>query len=75
MVERYDMQARLHRITAPTLILTGERDLLVSPQSLATLAEGVAGAKAVSLRGCGHLAFVTRPECVAQEVRQFILEA
>jgi pimeloyl-ACP methyl ester carboxylesterase len=73
MVETFDMQARLSRITAPTLILTGERDLLVSPKSLATLAEGVANAKAVSLRGCGHLAFVTRPECVAQEVRQFIL--
>jgi pimeloyl-ACP methyl ester carboxylesterase len=72
MIERFDMQARLHRIAAPTLILTGERDLLVSPESLATLAEGVADAKTVSLRGCGHLAFVTRPECVAQEVRQFI---
>jgi len=73
MVESFDMQARLHRITAPTLILTGERDLLVSPTSLAKLAEGVTDSKTVSLRGCGHLAFVTRPECVAAEVKQFIL--
>jgi pimeloyl-ACP methyl ester carboxylesterase len=74
LVESFDMQARLHRIQAPTLILTGERDLLVSPSSLAKLAEGVTNSKAVSLRGCGHLAFVTRPECVAAEVKQFILD-
>ncbi len=45
MVEKFDMQARLHRIQAPTLILTGERDLLVSPSSLAKLAEGVTNSK------------------------------
>jgi 3-oxoadipate enol-lactonase len=73
LVETFDIRLRLHRITAPTLILTGERDLLVSPQSLATLAEGVARSSVVPLRGCGHLAFVTRPECVAQEVKRFIL--
>jgi 3-oxoadipate enol-lactonase len=73
LVETFDIQARLYRITAPTLILTGERDLLVSPKSLAKLAEGVAHSRVVPLRGCGHLAFVTRPECVASEVKQFIL--
>jgi pimeloyl-ACP methyl ester carboxylesterase len=72
LVESFDIEARLHRITAPALILAGERDLLVSPQNLTKLAGGVANAKLVSLRGCGHLAFVTRPECVAQEVTQFI---
>ncbi len=73
-VESFDMQAACMAASrAPTLILSGERDLLVSPTSLAKLAEGVADSKTVSLRGCGHLAFVTRPECVAAEVKQFVL--
>lgn len=75
MVEQFDVQARLHRILAPTLILTGERDLLVSPKSLDNLANGVAGARTVSLRGCGHLAFVMRPETIAEEVIRFIRAA
>jgi pimeloyl-ACP methyl ester carboxylesterase len=47
--------------------------LLVSPASLTRLAEGLLSAKLVPLRGCGHLAFVTRPECVAEEVNRFVL--
>src|SRR5439155_27220343 len=35
LVETFDIQSRLHLISAPTLLLAGERDLLVSPQSLA----------------------------------------
>jgi 3-oxoadipate enol-lactonase len=75
LVETFDIQKRLARITAPALVLAGERDLLVSPQSLTDLAEGLTGSTVVPLRGCGHLAFATRPECVAQEVKQFILGA
>jgi pimeloyl-ACP methyl ester carboxylesterase len=72
MVERFDMQRRLGRVRVPALILAGDRDLLVSPASLRSLATGIAGARVVQLRGCGHLAFVMQPERVAEEVRRFL---
>src|SRR5262249_41954045 len=59
LVEQFDLGPRLHRISAPALILTGDRDLLVSPGNLRTLLEGMPQAESVKLANCGHLAFVT----------------
>jgi 3-oxoadipate enol-lactonase len=73
LVERFDMTGRLHRIGIPTLILAGDRDLLVSKQSLCELATGIGKAHRVGLSRCGHLAFVTQPHLVANEVRRFLL--
>jgi pimeloyl-ACP methyl ester carboxylesterase len=72
LVEQFDLQRRLERIRVPTLILAGERDLLVSEQSLQTLCAGVADSRLVRLSGCGHLAFVTQPARVAEEVQRFL---
>jgi pimeloyl-ACP methyl ester carboxylesterase len=74
LVKHFDITPRLSRIRVPTLILTGKRDLLVSPQSRQDLASGIARSRLVELPGCGHLAAVTRPEVVAAEVRQFLRE-
>lgn len=75
MVEDFDLVDRLGSIRVPTLLLTGERDLLVSPGSLAALAAGVRDARTVCLPRCGHLAFATHPESVAGEVRRFLSPA
>ena len=72
LVEQFDMTGRLDRIRVPTLILAGNRDLLVSKQSLDELETGIADARQVHLRGCGHLAFVTQPQRVADEVGRFL---
>jgi pimeloyl-ACP methyl ester carboxylesterase len=72
MVERFDVRGRLDRIQAPTLILSGERDMLVSPCSLKALRDGIPHARFTSLPRCGHLAFVTQPENVAGEVAAFL---
>jgi len=72
LVEQFDMDQRLGRIRVPTLILAGDRDLLVSERSLRDLEAGVEDARLVRLPGCGHLAFVTQAESVAQEVRGFL---
>ena len=53
---------------------TGDRDLLVSPQSLRGLLDGLPNARSIGLAGDGHLAFATRPERVACAVRKFLLE-
>jgi pimeloyl-ACP methyl ester carboxylesterase len=72
MVEGYDAAARLHAVRVPTLALAGDRDLLVSPKSLTDLSAGIAECESVTLPGCGHLAFATRPQRVAAEVTRFL---
>jgi len=72
LVEHSDLTPRLGRVRTPTLLLSGQRDLLVSEQSLGELAEGIAGSHVVRLQGCGHLAFVTRAERVAAEMERFL---
>ena len=72
LVEPFDMEGRLERIRVPTLILAGDRDLLVSEPSLKQLCRGIPKSKLVRLPGCGHLAFVTQSLRVAQEVERFL---
>ncbi|MBY0524076.1 MAG: alpha/beta hydrolase [Gemmataceae bacterium] len=72
LVEQFNLTGKLHRVQVPTLALTGDRDLLVSPSSLAALEEGLPTARLVRLNNCGHLAFVTQPERVAEELNRFL---
>jgi pimeloyl-ACP methyl ester carboxylesterase len=71
LAEQFDMEGRLDRIRVPTLVLAGDRDLLVSESSLKTLTEGIPQSQVVRLPGCGHLAFATQPRRVAEAVKQF----
>ncbi len=72
LVERCDLTLRLGRIAVPTCALAGERDLLVSPASLEELAEGLPDGRGEVLPRCGHLAFVTHPQLVAEKLHAFI---
>jgi len=71
LVESFDLDDRLHKIRVPTLILAGERDMLVSPGGLQTLRDGIDDCHVMPLPGCGHLAPITHPELLAQKVREF----
>jgi pimeloyl-ACP methyl ester carboxylesterase len=73
LVESFDMDRKLRRIRVPTLVLAGDRDVLVSSRSLALLCEGLPHARFVRLPNSGHLAFVTRPKLVADKVTEFLL--
>ncbi len=72
LAEQYDMTGRLERVAIPSLVLAGDRDLLVSERSLEALVHGLPRGTLVRLPGCGHLAFVTRPRRVAEEVQRFL---
>jgi pimeloyl-ACP methyl ester carboxylesterase len=73
LVESFDMDRKLRRIRMPTLVLAGDRDVLVSSRSLALLCEGLPHARFARLPNSGHLAFVTRPNLVADKVTEFLL--
>jgi 3-oxoadipate enol-lactonase len=72
LVETFDINGRLNRIRVPTLILAGDKDVLVTRRSLSDLADGLANAQLKRLPRCGHLAFVTNPVLVADKVRRFL---
>jgi len=72
MVRGFDITPRLKNIRVPSLVLSGGRDMLVSPRSLTALQAGLRDCRTVELPDCGHLAFVTRPDRVADEVELFL---
>jgi pimeloyl-ACP methyl ester carboxylesterase len=72
MVEQVEFPGRSKGVRVPALLMAGDRDLLVSTRGLRALAAGMPAATAVTLPGCGHLAFVTHPERVAAEAGAFL---
>jgi pimeloyl-ACP methyl ester carboxylesterase len=66
------LERRLHRIAAPTLVIWGERDALVSCAYAQRFADGIAGARVEILAGCGHVPQVERPEETLELVRGFL---
>lgn len=62
--------SRLRRVTAPGLVLWGERDPYAAARFGARLAERT-GARFVSLPGCSHWWQLERPAAVADELWRF----
>lgn len=68
---RDDVQDLLSRITAPTLVVSGGRDVLVPPSLGGTLAR-VIGARHVCLPDAGHVVMWDSPEEFNEEVIDFL---
>ena len=62
-----EMQAAdTSKIACPTLLVTGDEDVVSPPQSVRMMAQKIAGSRVEVLRGCGHWTPVEKPdECVA----------
>ncbi|MCZ2823447.1 MULTISPECIES: 3-oxoadipate enol-lactonase [unclassified Modestobacter] len=65
-IERMDQRADLHRITAPTLVVSGAEDQAVPPEHQQLIADGVPGARLLSLSPAAHLANLEQPEQVSR---------
>ena len=52
--DRFDAAPRLRRITAPTLVIAGDRDRNDTPELFWETAEGIPGARLRRYRGKGH---------------------
>jgi pimeloyl-ACP methyl ester carboxylesterase len=68
----FDLRPELARITAPTLVLTGEDDFICGPVNARELAEGIDGAELVLLKDCGHFVFVEAQGGFANAVESFL---
>jgi 3-oxoadipate enol-lactonase len=63
---------RLHQITAPTLVITGDADRLISPANSDLLAKHIPGAKLVKVPGGSHGFNFETPELFNQAVLDFL---
>lgn len=63
------LEKRLGLIEAPTLILWGDRDAILPPVYAGTFARAIKGpARVETIANAGHLAYLDRPEAVANAV-------
>ena len=63
---------RLHRITSPTLVITGDADRLVPPANSDVLAKHIPGARLVKIPGGSHGFNFETPEVFNREVLNFL---
>lgn len=63
-LEAADLRTRLAAVTAPTLVLTGADDPVVSAADAAALARGISGARLETVAATAHLSCVERPDAV-----------
>ena len=68
----FDLRDRLSRITAPTLVITGEDDFICGPVCAAEIAAAIPGAHEVIVGDSGHMVFVEQPEAFHNEVADFL---
>src|SRR5439155_3104586 len=66
------LKKRIHRVSAPTLLLWGQDDRLVPPAYADEFVRRLPGAGLQTVDGCGHAPQLEQPNKVAQMVREFL---
>jgi pimeloyl-ACP methyl ester carboxylesterase len=66
------LRKRLHRVTAPTLVVRGAHDTLLPRAHAEVYASEIPGARLVELPDAAHLAPVERPEALVELVAAFL---
>jgi 3-oxoadipate enol-lactonase len=67
-----DLRPALGGIRAPTLLLEGELDRVVRPESVRATAAAIPGCEYVELAGCGHIVPLERPAELVERLREFV---
>ncbi len=74
LIERLDVRADCARVSAPTLIVTGERhlDRVVPAEGTSEYLQLIGNARGAVLQHTGHAGTMTRPHAFAALVREFV---
>jgi pimeloyl-ACP methyl ester carboxylesterase len=68
----FDLRDQLPKITAPTLVITGEDDFICGPVCAAEISAAIRGAKQVIVGDSGHMTFIEQPQAFHDEVADFL---
>ena len=71
-IERIDSRPTLNAIRCPTLVLVGADDEVTPPARAAEIADGIPGARLVTVPGSGHLSTLEQPEAVTRALREWL---
>jgi 3-oxoadipate enol-lactonase len=69
-----DLTARLRAIAAPTLVVTGSDDPVVTPEAGAALAASIPGAAHVVVEGAAHIANIEQPDAFTAALLRHLSE-
>jgi len=79
VMEQYDAMATwegvysdLHVIRKPVLVITGDRDIVSSPQNATIIAEAIPGAELVVVEDAGHGMIFQEPVMVGERIARFL---
>lgn len=69
---RWDLSRKAAAIRVPTLVIQGDRDLVVSPDGARRWAELIPDARLIMLSGAGHLTYLERRDRVIPALIRFL---
>ena len=72
---RYPLRDRLEKIACPTLIVWGEKDILVPVKDAAIFEELIPDSRKIIYKDTGHVSMMERPERFNSDVKAFLDEA
>ena len=72
IMTRPDSRPDRAAIRCPTLVLVGDGDEATPPDRAAEIANGIPGARLVSVPECGHLSTLERPQPVTQALVEWL---
>ena len=71
-IAQFNLVAQLKRITCPTLIIVGDKDLPTPVEAARTLNQGIPGSKLALIKDSGHNTMVEQPEAFNAAVAEFL---
>lgn len=71
---KYDIREELKRISAPVLLIHGEKDMVMDESSMRTYSDYLKDPVTVTIPGAGHHSFDEQPEIFSEAVGQFLRE-
>jgi pimeloyl-ACP methyl ester carboxylesterase len=74
IMNRPDSRPTLGDIRCPTMVLVGDGDELTPPDIAAEIADGIDGARLVTVSECGHLSTIECPERVTAALTEWLDE-
>lgn len=75
MGPRRDLTRAANAVTAPTLVIRGDRDLVANPEGARAWAAAIPNARLLTIRGGGHLVYVDDPGVITRALTTFLGQA